>query len=414
MSIQNYIPPAVSSVEDRVGKTGQISPNFSFKLAPILTTLIAFTFFFDVGHDVHWPPWAYLTLVIVLTLSWQLIAQKRHSLIGLVLMAYITVNGLIMMSWRPLTAAMPFAEKVAIRSTAAHATVEFLLLSILFITQWPKIRKPIGWGLFIGGAFHAFFLILDQIAPLLIDIPSHLAPAFMTQGLLGNRSIGASFAAVWLFFGLHILNAWLPCGIRRAWLITMTVALGLGSVLISVSSISYGALIAACASLALAVASRLRMITPLMIGIIILVTVTMALAGSFIDPDWYQHISRYDAWPMFYKYFGSHDMLIFGGGAGSFKYYGPLIQEMNQYMVGRYWLWAHSDWLQIVLEFGYIGLALSVAFYMSLLHKAWERPLLLSAIIAYGVVMAGNYPLHIAMTGLIGWWLAFESTGPYR
>lgn len=111
---------------------------------------------------------------------------------------------------------------------------------------------------------------------------------------------------------------------------------------------------------------------------------------------------------MFYNWYAQNINLWLGSGAGSFKFYGPFIQDHEKYMVGRWWLWAHNDWLQILLEYGRIGLTLSIATFAILLKKSFDRPLIFGAIVCYGATMAGNYITHIAMGALIGCWLVFE------
>ncbi len=369
-----------------------------------LPALIVLTFCFDYQNDVHWPPWAMLDWILAGLITWRLIDSKKIPISAALLFGWALTQGLSFMEWRPLTQDMPFEQKAAIRLTAAHATVELLLLAGVFYTQWPRIRKAIALGLFFGGLLHTLFLIFDQAAPLLI--PSLPQELFATKGLLGNRSIGASFTVVWFFFSLHLLST-LDLSRRVRQVVFYGSLLAIPAVLISSSGISYLALIAGLAATALAVTPRHAWSIPRALALLASLTIAVSL-GSYVKPQFFEHMSRYDAWPMFMKWHWENTNMFLGAGAGTFKFYGPHIQETLHYMEGRWWLWLHSDWLQIICEYGFIGAALSGITYFQLVTSALKRPLLLGAVVAYGTIAVANYPFHIAITALLGFWLFFE------
>lgn len=403
----------------------------------ILTVTLVYLFFFDWRQDVHWPPWAFLSATMALAIAWRLVKSNKLPLIIIITFAYILLNGIAFVEWRPLTEAMADADKSAVRLLAAHAMLEFLLLCGLFYTQWHRIRRPVAWGLLIGGLFHAFFLLIDQIAPRYINIPTELLPAFETKGLLGNRSIGASFAVIWIFFAIHFMysnrrpdgSASYNLTRKRMWLTALVLGLGVPAILITPSSISYGAFTAAGLAWALAlfyqVAGPIKFKNSWVLGLIALPFLVMGAAGALVVGPKYTDIHgmlRLQAWPMFWDCFynGCIDTRVtpnptifapnpwFGWGAGTFKLYGPAIQSVKYYMEGKWWLWAHNDWLQLALEYGFIGAGLSALSAGYLLWRSRTRPLLFASVSAYCVVMIGNYPMHIALTSLLGFWIAFE------
>ncbi len=401
--------------KERLVLPGEFSLN---KISRIFLSLGVFAcFFFDYSGDVHWPPWAMLSVLIALYMTARMCAGRALPLAPNLLFGTVLINGLIWMSWRPLTASLDFQEKVSLRSLAAHAMVEFLLLSTLFYRYWRRVRHPVAQGLYWGGLAHAFWLIFDQTIPKFITLDPHL---FNTHGLLGNRSIGASFTAAWLFSSIHwILGRSDYSDVKKEGMVILTFLLGVPAILISVSSISYGALILASFATLLASVAALerssarqgfknRKLLRTSLYVTLPAFALLGALGSYVDPEWYHHISRYDAWPMFYKYFKDQGDLLFGAGAGSFKYFGPLIQDQEKFMMGKWWLWAHNDWLQIIFEYGYVTFALAIATFLGLLIASWRRPFLFGAVTAYGAIMIGNYPLHIAMTSLLAFWIAFE------
>lgn len=376
-----------------------------------LPIAIMVAFCFDYQNDVFWPPWAALAIITQITLTLRLLENKKLPTSAALLFGWVILNGILFMAWRPFTQGLEFDAKAAIRLCSAQTLAETLLLFGLFYTQWGKIRTPIAMGLWAGGLLHALFLIFDQLAPMLIhSLPEQL---FATKGLLGNRSIGATFTAVWIFFSLYLTS---EAGIRDQFkgisaVRWSAIIIGGAAVCISVSSISFGSMILAAFCVLIAAfwqvlkpwdALRWGLLSALLCGGI------GVILGPHIDGQWGQHISRQDAWPMFFKYYRENISLIVGSGAGTFKFYGPMIQDHEKYMVGKWWLWAHNDWLQILFEYGIFGLALASWLFTDLLRKAFARPLLFGSVVCYGATMIGNYPLHIAMTALLGFWLGFE------
>lgn len=374
-----------------------------------LPLAIIVTFCFDYQQDVHWPPWCLFAWILTTICTFKVLNNKAKPIpaTGALLFGWVLAQGIAFMEWRPLTQGFPLDQKASIRLVAAHTMVEFLLLVGVFYTQWPRIRRPLAWGLFLGGLLHTVLLIIDQTAPALFpQVPPIL---FATKGLLGNRSIGATFTASWFFFALHLSTPPDPVKItpkKRAWICLLSL-LAIPAVLISVSSISFGALALGSVAVIVAFATRDSLVPAMAVAGSL--GILLGLVGPYIDPEWSKHISRYDAWPMFFWWHWENTNMFLGAGAGSFKFYGPHIQEAYQYMQGRWWLWAHNDWLQILFEYGVIGLTLSLAFFLALLKKAWDRPALLGAVVCFGASMLGNYPIHIAMSSLLGFWLTFET-----
>lgn len=396
-----------------MNKQGQPKHQSIFNIALVL--VMAFCFFVDAGgRDVNWPPWTYLTVVFTCILAFRLVWADRLPWAIVLLFMWILESGFMWMEWRPLTDHMPPEQRTTIIALAGTSLAQFLLLTITFYTQWPKIRKPLALALFWGGFLHSAILLLDQLAPALFP---HLPPQlFLTRGLLGNRSIGASFSAVWWYFVLYLTihaddreptletsESFTKYMFYAAWVAPL-------AVLASVSSISFAAMTVGSMAVLVACIPRL---TPywarITYGLLAIGVPLTWLTGHVIDPDWGHHINRQDAWAMFYNYYDTHHMLVFGSGPGTFKWYGPLAQATYNWSAGDIWLWAHSDWLQIWCELGAIGLALSLCSAFAIAMRAWKRPLLFGAVVTYFVIMGGNYPLHIAMTALLGLWIAFES-----
>jgi O-antigen ligase len=365
-------------------------------------------FFFTWDRDVLWPAWAYLSIACSLYLTGILFVTKtgdvplahfiNHKKIPwdmALLFGYVLIESIFFSEWRPLTEGFELGQKIGIRALASHLGMDFLILSWVFYSHFPKIRSPLKWGIFLGGLAHSISLIIDQ---LIIQ-----SPGIEKIGLMGNRSIGASFAVVWIFLSLHWFK---KTGIVWA-------LIGALAVLISHSGISYLALIFAFSAFFI---SRKPNDYRSWLWVSGLLPIGIAL-GSFVKEQWFHHISRYDAWPMFFKSWTSQANPLIGWGPGSFPYFGPNSQLQNNFMVevrektihGTWWQWAHNDWLQVLLEFGVIGLILSLIVYFSLLKKSFGRPAFFGGVVAFGVTMIANYPMHIAQGALLAWFLVFET-----
>lgn len=347
-----------------------------------------YMFFFNFNLETSWPQWAYVSCLAVIASGYYF----RGPIIFRALWTWIMLNAVIFSQWRPATEFVDVSEKFSVRILAGAAAVPFLLLTYLFALHFNKIRKPLGHGLFVGGMAHAVYLIFDQLI-------LRNASGISAIGLMGNRSLGASFTCAWIFFILSFY------GLRYFF----PLAIGIFAVLISQSGISYLALLLGFAAYAFSIRPKLF---PWIVGLFLIASPLVV----FLKPSVLDHISRFNAWPMFFEYWQDTANNFLGWGAGSFSFYGPKTQLVYDFMIerngdsvtGRWWTWAHNDWLQILFELGIIGFALSVLAYLKLLKMSWRRPALFGAAISFGAIMFGNYPWHAAPTSILGLWLIFE------
>lgn len=340
--------------------------------------------------DVHWTPLYWLYLGAIAYFTFKIISERKLPWLFGITWGYISYNAYSVLAWRPLTEQFEITKIVSLRDLAGHALVEFWAMSALFILFWKKIRKPLMYGFLYMGLIHTTKLLLDQ------TILGHVN-GVDEIGLLGNRSIGASFSVVWMFFALYVTGA------MRAWTKYLP-WITIPATLVSQSGISYVALLTA-GFVYLVFISR-KFLWGIVPGIAI-----AAAAAPLVKPEIYSHLSRFEFWQLFLKGWVQTADWFQGWGGGTFSLYGPEIQLLNHYRdEGNFWLiFAHSDWLQVLLEFGIIGLVLVSACYAVLLKKSFNRPELFCALIAFGVVSLGNYGLHIASFSLLGVWLLFES-----
>ncbi len=338
--------------------------------------------------DVHWPPWYLLTLLVTSYLI--LTLRRRMPLPILLLFGYVAVQGVSMFECRTLTEGLTPSDMMAIRLLAAHCVFEGLALLILFALFWRRIEIGLGAGMIIGGMVHSVKLIFDEWR--------YGLPNLEMKGLLGNQSLGASFTVMWMFMVIHL--------VKEKMYRNILIGLGVVTVLVSHSSISFVAMLGG--GMALAVASLKRVREKLLVCGLLLGVVPYGLIIK--GPDFFRYNIRYEMWPMFIRAWIDRGwtVWVFGDGAGSFKYYGPKTQIEHHFREGQWMLWTHNDWMQLLFEYGWIGLSLSLLVYGLLLKRSLGRPALFASVVATGIVMVGNYPLHIAITSLACWWIGAE------
>lgn len=362
-------------------------------LGIFLSFVVVGLFFFNLGGDVYWPPWAFLMTGLVTYFAFK--TKEKLPLVLALTFWYVAINAINIVEFRASTAAMKPIEIMVLKHLAGTTCLEFMLLSAFFFGFWKHIRRPLAWGLYFGGLLHVCSLLFDQLV-------LQRASGAGTLGLLGNRSIGASFVAVWFFFTLHCAGEvrehehWGKSWIRKS------AFLAIPALMVSQSGISYLAFVLGFCSLLF---SFMPQLWP-GIGVVLVAAVGM---GSYIKPQFFTRINRYPAWALFAVFWRENFSPWIGSGLGTFKLWGSTVQQLAHFMEGRWFLWAHNDWLQIFFELGIIGGVLAISVFVYILKKAWGQPALFGAIVSFGVIMLGNYPMHIAATGLLGWWLLFEA-----
>lgn len=113
----------------------------------------------------------------------------------------------------------------------------------------------------------------------------------------------------------------------------------------------------------------------------------------------FESSGRFELWGYVWPYFITHVNPMLGAGAGSFKAFGPIIQSKFDFIHNQYFLWAHNDWLQIMFEFGLLGLFLALGSFAWVLFQA-KNPLVFSSLASFGFLMLTQYPLRLFLPSL--------------
>ena len=349
----------------------------------ILATGVLFMFFVKPKSDVYWPQWMFLVITVLLFSARRLKVPLSLKL----LFTYVVCQCAIIAFYRPITEGLSMEGLFVVRYISLQALAQIVFLYYLF-SKWKEIGRPLSAFIVLGGFCHAMSLIIDQLF-------LHLESGVQMIGLMGNRSIGATFTAFWIFFAVHVVED--KCWHWAVWII------GVIAIACSNSSISFAALGLGVAAWYLLTKRNWKMLG---IG-----AVGAGVASMWVTPRMFLDNPRYHIWKIFYDFWTKNFNWWVGSGGGTFQAYGYTATQDAHYNYPAIFLWAHSDWLQIALEYGIIGFVLAVWAYGDVLWRARKKPYLFGGMIALAVTMIGNYPLENAPCALLVWCIFAEVLG---
>lgn len=363
--------------------------NLNFGIALLAISLIVFVF--SPFADTHWPKWFMWHMVGSVGISVFLWRSYHWSLGFAFLVA--AVSGVMGSQYRLTYGNLNVVEIIDIWNVTSQALMSLFLAAFVFHIMsieniWLGLK-----ALVLLGLFHCIMVFGSA---LFMGKPYHDA-----IGILPNISIGPSMLVclvpVAIRFMMHERNKTLS--------ITYLVA-AFSFVALAIfhrSSIAWAALIAmAVATIVVADIPRIRKtwIISCVIGV-------MGVLGCFVDGSWsrFWEIDRFVFWPRFLEWWWAESNPYLGAGLGAFRHFGPVVQKMHNLTPGSWWIWAHSDFVQIIVETGITGIlsVLTLIFYA--LKKAYHLMsdyTLMISILMFCVVAMGNYPLRIAEGATIG------------
>jgi len=108
---------------------------------------------------------------------------------------------------------------------------------------------------------------------------------------------------------------------------------------------------------------------------------------------------RFEAYKFFMRDWLSNFSIWWGSGPGTFIVLGPRHQLEKEYSIGEWWYWLHSDWLELLYEFGIWGLLLGAAIYLRALYRHYktEQHDLFGVLAGIGVTALFNFPMPHAI-----------------
>lgn len=204
-------------------------------------------------------------------------------------------------------------------------------------------------------------------------------------GILLNSSMSGCFAV-----------ALIPHICRRDHWPVMTLLLSILAAVMSRQSQPLGMLIVLFATLALSNRAQIHALFWAVIG--------GFAAYSYLGDTLFDSSGRVWMWARAMKFFTRFCNPWLGAGAGAFSVVGPYLSQP----LPESFIWLHSDWLQILFEQGYLGLALASAFFVFLVRSRPARMQLL--VVLYGAWMCANMPWHYPLAAVFGLFIMLRAS----
>lgn len=146
------------------------------------------------------------------------------------------------------------------------------------------------------------------------------------------------------------------------------------------------------------------------------------LAGFAFTPDLLGNSGRFGIWKLSLKWWWNNADIWTGTGNGMFFLIGPMLQHkelaanagwtlsspdpnvlsaVGSLFVNpdQWWIWAHNDWLQALIELGIIGVLLYLSLFVAGLWRAWKKGLSAEFAVLTGIGAAAcfNFVVHSAL-----------------
>lgn len=142
---------------------------------------------------------------------------------------------------------------------------------------------------------------------------------------------------------------------------------------------------------------------------LLFMTLTLGASSLLFANEAHMNHSRMPIWENYMDWWWTNANHFLGAGAGSFEIVGAkngMALDGDKLATFRM---LHNDYLQILFEYGYIGLALFVILCGWILWRLKNKPAQLSTACGMGVFMTSYFPLHFFCSQLIMLYLLTEA-----
>mgnify|MGYP003393639640 CR=1 FL=1 len=133
--------------------------------------------------------------------------------------------------------------------------------------------------------------------------------------------------------------------------------------------------------------------------------IAMIVATFYVGPVRFLDSSgRYFIWTKLMTFWWNKVNIWIGAGGGTFYNYGPGVSWHNQGSKPDFgaFIWMHNDFLQVLFEQGIIGLALVLAVLGKMIKRAYNDPVLFTAITVFAFTATTQMPLRNFLTAFLG------------
>lgn len=354
---------------------------------------------FIIHYDAYWPAWMMVYTFMAVYTSW-IVADKIHWSAGVVTGSHLLSSIWVFANRDNIYSNIEPLTKVSLHSISAQSGFAFLIMGFVLMNIKKCRFLDIFDGLHLLLIVHSTMIIGEHIFGAI-----QLAPA----GLMANTSMAATLCGI--LFPL-VLNEMVS---RRTVLSVIYAVLPVVAIWLCESSMGYLTLMAGTGIYLFGHTLKASPMTSHMLKWLLPTVAAFGLGHYFVGSTYFASIDRFEAWPMFMKWWFANASELTGTGNDSFMVFGPYIQTINNFEIGQWWIWMHSDWLQLLFEQGIAGLSCVMVMVYCLLKRLFQYGewLYLAIVSSYCVAAIGNYPTQVGLTGFIGMALViygFKST----
>lgn len=354
-----------------------------------LPPLSLLVLFFGTGN--YWSAtwlskWALLEgLTLIAICIW---AARKTSLWHLPLMLYVCASLFVLGLWpeNPYTGQADMVTVIAVEKNALQGLMEVLFAIILFASIRTSWQRGITYGL-------ALIWLAGTLGVCTLPMYGSLSPP--NNGLwFGNPSMGTSLLAgllplVWQVYPWCRERLLYQTYVVGTWFLTLLV------ILRTQASVPWGVLGVTTAAAFFANAGWTKKLAGTLAGIGVLAGAMIFAGMRLLGKDFWDQNGRYDIWGVGWNWFWAHANPYVGQGFSSLQVLLPLQQTIMGYFTGNYFLWLHSDWLQLGLEGGALGMFCVFLSFGRLVWVAWPRPVLFGGLMGFAALGLFNYPLRM-------------------
>lgn len=316
-------------------------------------------------------PWAVLIAFAILSFAFYVGKRLHWTLVPFVLSTLL--SSLWVYGWfgNDYTG-WAVGDQAALKSSSLYASLAFVLLLLACVRlkdYTEHLRKVLG--------------VVCLLASLWTVMQMGSIP-FKRVGFAGNASMNGCLIAVTFPF------VW--SSLKERWRILALAAFV--AILATGTSVPIGALCVVLLTLFLT--SRRRVLIALSVCLTIPV-----IAYAIQGPEFFSPSGRFSMWRVFMEWWWYATDHLFGAGAGVSTVLLPSIQNARG-MNGNFFMWFHSDPLQVLFEQGAIGAVTLFVAFVGVVWKSRRDRALLASVLGFAAASVFNYPTHLAPHALVG------------
>lgn len=349
-----------------------------------------------------------------------LLPRFKGAKLPLLLFIYTMASGCFTLAFRRTT---PFISS-AVYSTfsvfaistfcllASKARIEKMLKAIPYLTVFNALIVTIGSA---TGEVAKLFLQIPHLPHKLFVIGTHIGSIGKMPGshgyigLINYSGMNGTLLAIGIPSVIHMFGEAEDFKQKVAWLFSFAVV-GI-AILLSASSIPYGIMAVGSAAMFLHFKRD-------KVGILLSVLSTAIILSCAYGTErahLFDSAFRFPAYKLYMTQWYEHAHWFTGTGQGTFQVIGPMVQKEFSFMVNTdpnktsfFWLWLHSDWLQVLFEGGIIAFLLYASLFANMLKKFWREQtdsgaFLFATTAAFGSAAIFNFPVrYFVMAFLVG------------